>query len=196
MKPYAESSVQNREPILSVIKPLFAKRKHILEIGSGTGQHAVYFAEKMPHLIWQTSDRAENHAGIKMWLDEANLLNTRLPLALDVSKDQWSEKQYDAIISINCVHIMAKSDVQAMFAGCASVLSRGGLLVLYGPFNYGGQYSSESNARFDLWLKERNSFSGIRDFEWLDSLANLGGMTLQGDYEMPVNNRILCWEKV
>ena len=196
MKPYAESSVQNREPILSVIKPLFAECKHILEIGSGTGQHAVYFAEKMPHLIWQTSDRAENHAGIKMWLDEANLLNTRLPLALDVSKYRWSEKQYDAMISINCVHIMAKSDVQAMFAGCGGILSRGGLLVLYGPFNYGGQYSSESNAQFDLWLKERNSVSGIRDFEWLDSLAIRGGMTLLGDYEMPVNNRILCWEKL
>ena len=138
---------------------------------------------------------AENHAGIKMWLDEANLLNTRLPLALDVSKYRWSEKQYDAMISINCVHIMAKSDVQAMFAGCGGILSRGGLLVLYGPFNYGGQYSSESNAQFDLWLKERNSVSGIRDFEWLDSLAIRGGMTLLGDYEMPVNNRILCWSK-
>jgi cyclopropane fatty-acyl-phospholipid synthase-like methyltransferase len=196
MKPYAESCDQNRDPILSVIKPLFAESKHILEIGSGTGQHAVYFAEKMPHLIWQTSDRAENHAGIKMWLDEANLLNTRLPLALDVNKDVWPKNQYDGIFSANCVHIMAKSEVQAMFAGCGKILSRGGLLVLYGPFNYGGQYSSESNAQFDLWLKERNSLSGIRDFEWLDSLANQGGMALQGDYEMPVNNRILCWEKV
>ena len=195
MKPYSESCDQNRDPILAVIQPLFSACRELLEIGSGTGQHAVFFAQQMPHLIWHTSDRRENHAGICLWLHEAGLPNTRLPLALDVSHDHWPQRQFDAVFSANSVHIMCWRDVEAMFAGVGQVLEEGGVFALYGPFNYNGEFTSESNARFDLWLKERDPLSGVRDFEALDQLARQAGMRLLNDDEMPANNRILSWVK-
>jgi cyclopropane fatty-acyl-phospholipid synthase-like methyltransferase len=195
MKPYAESCDENREPILAVIQPLLHKAGSVLEIGSGTGQHAVYFAEKLPHLVWHTSDRIEYHAGIKMWLQETNLVNTRGPLELDVSQSEWPRQSFDAVFSANTIHIMHWPDVEALFSGAGSVLSTAGCLLLYGPFNYGNRYTSESNARFDQWLKGRDPASGIRNFEDLDRLANQAGMMLKDDVEMPVNNRILYWEK-
>ncbi len=195
MKPYSESCDQNREPILSVIQPLFANATAVLEIGSGTGQHAVFFSGKMPHLIWYTSDCPEYHDGIKLWLSEAALPNIQSPLLLDVSRSAWPEIEVDAIFSANTAHIMQWQDVQAMMAGVGRLLPRGGVFALYGPFNYNGQFSSESNARFDGWLKSRDPAMGVRDFEAVDSLAEKAGMQLLNDYEMPVNNRILCWEK-
>lgn len=195
MKPYAESCDENRGPILEVIGPLFADASGILEIGSGTGQHAVYFAQRMPHLIWYTSDRAENHAGIGQWLEEAALSNTRPPLVLDVAQDAWPSIEVDAVFSANTAHIMAWSEVQGMFRGVGHLLTQGGLFALYGPFSYRGRHTSESNARFDAWLKARDPRSGIRNFEDLDALAEQSNMTLLEDYEMPVNNRILCWRK-
>ena len=193
MKPYSESCDQNCDPILTVIQPLFSNCNQLLEIGSGTGQHAVYFAQQMPHLIWHTSDRRENHSGISMWLNEAGLPNTRLPLALDVSHDHWPQQQFDAVFSANSAHIMHLQDVEAMFAGVGRVLKEGGLFVLYGPFNYNGAFTSESNAQFDLWLKDRDPLSGVRDFQALDKLAKQAGMLLLNDDEMPANNRILSW---
>ena len=193
MKPYSESCDQNRDPILAVIQPLFCGCKHLLEIGSGTGQHAVYFAQQMPHLIWHTSDRKESHHGISMWLNDAELPNTRQPLALDVSRDHWPQQKFDAVFSANSVHIMSWQDVQAMFAGVGRVLKEGCVFALYGPFNYNGAFTSESNARFDLWLKDRDPLSGVRDFEALDQLAMQAGMQLLHDDEMPANNRILSW---
>jgi len=198
MKPYSESCDQNREPIFSVIQKLFADKKHILEIGSGTGQHAVYFAQKMPHLIWQCSDQEAYHDGIKQWLDEAHLKNTRQPLALNVSTDHWPERSdlnIDAIFSANSVHIMSWENVIDFFKNAGKLLPNKGLLVLYGPFNYAGQYTSESNARFDNWLKQRDPKSGIRNFEDIDKLAQQAGLMLQNDFSMPANNRILCWQK-
>ena len=197
MKPFAESCVQNRDPIFKVIKPLFSRSRRLLEIGSGTGQHAVYFAKEMPHLIWQTSDLEENHPGIRLWLREAQLDNVRSPVALAAcDRAAWSHLDtYDAVFSANAVHIMSEEDVICLFAGIGEILEPGGLLVLYGPFNYNGQYTSDSNARFDLWLKERDPKSGIRDFEWLDELASQATMNLNQDVEMPENNRILVWEK-
>lgn len=193
MKPYSESCDQNQEPILRVIQPLLADRGGVLEIGSGTGQHAVFFARQMPHLIWHTGDRAENHPGIRLWLDEANLSNLRPPLQLVVARNPWPEIEVEAVFSANTAHIMGWPDVQAMFRGVGRMLPTGGLFLLYGPFNYGGAYTSDSNARFDQWLKGRDPDSGIRDFEALDQLAREAGMRLQDDYEMPANNRILCW---
>ncbi len=197
MRPYSESCDQNRDPILDVIRPLFANSTRVLEIGSGTGQHAVYFAEKMPQLNWQTSDLEENHAGIRLWLIEAALKNVLPPVPLAACNEpSWSAlPSYDAVFSANAVHIMGKKDVECLFEGIDRVLEAGGLLALYGPFNYEGSYTSESNARFDVWLKNNNPQSGIRDFEWLDGLAKSTGLTLQNDYEMPANNRILVWEK-
>jgi cyclopropane fatty-acyl-phospholipid synthase-like methyltransferase len=195
MKPYAESCDENREPILYVIQPLLKHCASVLEIGSGTGQHAVYFAEKFPHLLWQASDCIEYHAGINMWLQEAGLENTPAPIELDVSTSAWPQQKFDAVFSANTAHIMHWPDVEAMFAGAGSVLSAGGRLLLYGPFNYDNQYTSDSNARFDSWLKSRDPGSGIRNFEDLDKLAQQAGMLLRCDYEMPANNRILYWEK-
>ncbi len=195
MKPYSESCEQNREPILSVIQPLFADLNQILEIGSGTGQHAVYFAARMPHLIWHTSDCAEYHAGIRLWLEEAALPNVRDPLHLDVARCSWPALDVDGVFSANTAHIMHWPEVEAMFAGVGDLLPAGGLFVLYGPFNYQGRFTSDSNARFDSWLKQRDPAMGVRDFEALDALASQAGLQLMNDFEMPANNRILCWQR-
>lgn len=196
MKPYAESCDQNRDPILAVLAPLFARSRNVLEIGSGTGQHAVYFAARMPQLIWHTSDRRESHAGIRMWLDEAGLANVRPPLPLDVSQHEWPPIRVDAVFSANTTHIMHWHEVEALFAGVGRVLYEGRLFALYGPFNYEHRYTSESNERFDAWLKGRDPHSGVRNFEDLNRLAGQAGMVLKADHGMPANNRILCWEKI
>ena len=195
MKPYAESCDQNRDPIFEVIQPLLIDKKNLLEVGSGTGQHAAYFSQKMPHLIWQTSDQQPYHEGIKLWLDDANLDNTPPPILLNVSTDIWPKQNFDAIFSANAVHIMSWDNVVDFFENAPKLLNKGGLFILYGPFNYNQQYTSESNARFDIWLKQRNSHSAIRDFEALDELAQKSGMTLQNDYALPANNRIIVWKK-
>ena len=194
-KPYSESCDQNRDPIFEVIQPLLKASKKVLEVGSGTGQHAVYFAKKMPHLIWQTSDQQPYHEGIKLWLADAQLDNTPTPIALNVSSDTWPDEQFDVVFSANAVHIMGWDNVVDFFANAPKLLNSGGLFILYGPFNYNQQYTSESNARFDIWLKQRDPQSGIRDFEALDKLANNAGMKIKEDYALPANNRILVWEK-
>ncbi len=196
MKPYAESCDQNRTPILTVIEPLFARCSNVLEIGSGTGQHAVFFARKMPHLTWHTSDQAPHHEGIQLWLDEAGLPNTRHPLLLNVGQPAWPSQQVDAVFSANTAHIMHWHEVEALFSGVAELLPENGLFALYGPFNYNGCFTSDSNASFDDWLRARDPESGIRDFEAFEALAHKGGMVLLNDYEMPANNRILCWIKI
>lgn len=193
-RPYSESCDQNRNPILAVIKPLLADSKAVLEIGSGTGQHAVYFASKMPHLIWQSSDCAPWLPGIRSWLDEAGLANTPQPLELDVT-GAWPQLSVDAVFSANTVHIMSWPMVEALFAGLGELLPAGGQFLLYGPFNYNGSYSSDSNARFDVWLKARDTESGIKDFEALDSLAQSAGLTFATKYLLPVNNQLLLWHK-
>jgi len=194
MKPYSESCDQNRDPILTIIAPLLNKCKTVLEIGSGTGQHAVYFAQKMPHLVWQCSDQVEYHAGIAAWLTEAQLDNLRSPLPLDVSQP-WPELNVDAVFSANTAHIMSHHQVRDLFDGVANCLNDGGHFILYGPFNYQGQYTSASNARFDDWLKSRDPHSAIRDFEALNQWATELGLILKNDYAMPANNRILHWQK-
>lgn len=196
MKPYSESCDQNKYPILNVIQPIFLDKKRILEIGSGTGQHAVFFGEKMSHLFWQTSDKKENHKGINMWLKEAGLNNVLSPLALNTTNDTWPELEVDAVFSANTAHIMNQEETEAMFAGVGRLLNASGVFCLYGPFNYNGEFTSESNAAFDVWLKKQNPESGIKDFETLNQWANEKGMELEGDYEMPENNRILQWVKV
>jgi hypothetical protein len=195
MKPFSESSEQNREPILAVLRTVFADRRRVLEIASGTGQHAVHFGESLPHLVWQTSELVHNHSGIKAWLDEAALPNVLPPVALDVNDDAWPVGTVDAIFNANTVHIVSWPSVERMFAGIGRVLELGGLLCLYGPFNYNGAFTSDSNARFDVWLKNRDPASGIRDFEAIDRLAEAQGLHLQHDIEMPVNNRSLIWRR-
>lgn len=196
MKPYSESCDQNRAPIQSVLDEVFADRVHVLEIASGTGQHAVYFGAALPHLTWQTSELPVNHAGIQLWLDEAQLPNVLPPLAIDVTAPAWPvTQQVDAIFNSNTVHIVSWPAVQQLFAGIGRVLAPGGVLCMYGPFNYGGRFTSESNARFDVWLKSRDPASGVRDFEAINQLAEAQGLTLWRDIAMPANNRTLVWQR-
>ena len=195
MKPYSESSEQNREPILAVLLHAFADRRQVLEIASGTGQHAVYFGAALPHLTWQTSELTQNHAGIQAWLDEASLPNVLPPLELDVTADEWPVGRVDAVCNANTVHIVGWPAVEKLFAGIGRVLQPGGIVCLYGPFNYGGRFTSESNARFDAWLKDRDPVSGVRDFEAVNALAEVQGLRLIDDVEMPVNNRSLIWRR-
>jgi SAM-dependent methyltransferase len=195
MKPYAESCEQNQEPILEVLRDIFASQFRVLEIASGTGQHAVYFGRALPHLTWQTSELMQNHAGIQAWLDESLLPNVLPPVAIDINDPDWPIESVDAVFNANTVHIVAWPEVEAMFAGIARVLGEGGILCLYGPFNYGGKFTSESNARFDAWLKSRDPNSGVRDFEALNRLAESQGLLLHKDVAMPANNRILVWQR-
>ena len=141
-KPFAESCEQNRQPILQVLQIVFARTMKVLEIGSGTGQHAVYFAAALPHLFWQTSDRAENHPGINLWIEEAALPNVGRPVDLDVA-GSWPGQDYDGVFSANTAHIMSWPEVELFFDGVGRVLQSRGQFALYGPFNYGGRYTSE-----------------------------------------------------
>ena len=194
-KPFSESSVQNCEPILAVLRVEFADCAKVLEIGSGTGQHAVYFGAELPHLHWQTGDLPRHHAGIRMWLDEAGLPNVLPPLTLDVNDNGWHTGRYDGVFSANTLHIMSWPEVKKFFTGVGKVMQPGGTLAVYGPFNYNGQFTSESNARFDAWLKDRAPASGVRDFGAVDALAQAQGLSLQRDIAMPANNRTLVWNK-
>ena len=194
-KPYAPACERNREPILAVLRECFADRRDVLEVGSGTGQHAVHFAAAMPWLSWQCSDRAEHLAGIRLWLDEAGLPNTPAPIELDVS-GAWARRRFDAVFSANTLHIMGWPEVQQFFEGVDAVLATDGVLAAYGPFNYGGEYTSDSNREFDAWLKARDTRSGIRDFEAVDALAREIGLTLMDDVAMPANNRTLVWRRL
>jgi len=193
-KPFAESCEQNKQPIFNVLSVEFQNKKNILEIGSGTGQHAVFFAEQFPHLRWQPTERLENISGINAWINDSNLENIQTPLELDVTQ-QWPSGIFDGIFSSNTVHIMAWAAVEYMFEGIGKKLQNSGCFCLYGPFNYDGRFTSESNARFDIWLKEQDPERGIRDFEKLNQLAKNVGLKFETDYEMPANNRILVWTK-
>jgi cyclopropane fatty-acyl-phospholipid synthase-like methyltransferase len=194
-KPFAESCAENQLPILDVLRREFATVQRVLEIGSGTGQHAVFFAQQLPHLIWQTSDVTAYHPGIMAWIDDAGLANVQAPLALDVVRDPWPDETFDGVFSANTVHIMSWPEVELMFAGVGRALTAGGRFCLYGPFNYGGEFTSASNARFDQWLKARDPNSGVRNFEDLEQLAATAGLRFLRDYAMPANNRILVWTK-
>ena len=190
---FSPACERNREPILEVLRKQFAGQKRVLEIGSGTGQHAVHFAAAMPWLTWQCSDVADNLPGIRAWLDEAALPNTPAPLALDVARGPWPPGRFDAVFSANTLHIMGWPEVEAFFAGVGAVLDDDATVVVYGPFNYAGRYTSESNRAFDGWLKARDPASGIRDFEQVEALARTVGLRLAGDIPMPANNRCLAW---
>jgi cyclopropane fatty-acyl-phospholipid synthase-like methyltransferase len=194
-KPFSPSCERNREAILGVLREHFADRRSVLEIGSGTGQHAVYFAAALPNATWQTSDVAENISGIRRWLDEAALPNTPEPLALDVA-GEWPDRKFDAVFSANTLHIMSWASVQAFFEGIDRVLLAGGVVAVYGPFNYNGRFTSESNAAFNDWLQARGAHMAIRDFESVNALALGVGLQLIADLAMPANNRTLVWRRV
>jgi SAM-dependent methyltransferase len=199
-KPYSAACQRNRDPILQVLRTQFADRRRVLEIGSGTGQHAAYFSAALPHLVWQASDRAENLPGIRLWLAEAAGLPSPLEFdvaqhRLPVSPDTAPVTGYDAVFSANTLHIMSWPEVGQLFAALPHLTTKTARLVVYGPFNYGGKFTSVSNADFDRSLKERAPHMGIRDAAEVDALARMVGFDLIDDVAMPANNRCRVWQR-
>lgn len=194
-KPFSPACERNQTPILEVLQEAFSDRQRALEIGSGTGQHAVHFAAHFPHLIWQSSDRLENLPGIRLWLNDAALENTPEPLMLDVTEHWPQTERFDALFSANTLHIMSWAEVEMMFSEMSKVLTEDAVLVIYGPFRYNGRHTSESNARFEASLQAAVPHRAIRDFEAVDALAQKIGFRLIEDRAMPANNRCLVWRR-
>ena len=194
-KPCAPAAERNCGPILDVIREVFANAPCVLEIGSGTGQHAVHFGRELPHLSWQTSDLEENHAGILAWLDEARLANVHDPIVVDVLTAQLPASSYDAVYSANTAHVMHIEAVGKMFELVASVLRTGGVFCLYGPFRQDGAFNAASNAQFDAKLRGQDPEMGIRDLEDLDRFAASNGLRRTRLVAMPSNNHLVVWVK-
>lgn len=195
MKPFSQACENNKEVILDALRDALADVEEVLEIGSGTGQHASYFAPALPHLRWQPSDRAENLPGITSWIEASDADNILPVLELDVDMECWPVAVPGAVFSANTLHIMSWQMVQRLFSYLGEQAGNPSCLIVYGPFNYKGEYTSDSNARFDLWLKQQSPVSAIRDFEAVDKLARAAGYRLSRDLAMPANNRILVWRK-
>ncbi len=194
-KPWSEACERNRDPILSVLREEFDGAGTVLEIGGGTGQHAVYFAAALPHLVWLPSDRVEYLDGIQAWIEDAALPNALAPVALDVLDHPWPVSRAQWVYSANTAHIMGWDGVEAMFAGTSRVLADGGHFCLYGPFHENGKPTSDSNARFDQLLRARDPASGIRHREDLQQLADQVGLRFKRACPLPANNQILVWER-
>ncbi|MFT5420357.1 MAG: cyclopropane fatty-acyl-phospholipid synthase-like methyltransferase [Candidatus Endobugula sp.] len=195
LKPFSQACINNRDAILHQLQRLLVDSQWILEVGSGTGQHAVYFSHALPHLNWQTSDLEENHQGINEWVDEAPHKNCLKPLVLDVTNPVWPSKQYDAVFTANTLHICSWQQVELFFQHATQSLKPNGYLIVYGPFKYAGEYTSESNARFDQFLKATHPGRGIRDIEKLTKLAIGNSLALVEDQAMPANNRLLVFKQ-
>jgi cyclopropane fatty-acyl-phospholipid synthase-like methyltransferase len=200
---WSEACERNREPILAVLRRHLHDRTRVLEIGSGTGQHAAYFAAQLPHLHWQASDHPDYLPGIAERLAQAALPNAPAPWPLQAVLLPQSglaplpapPRGFDAVFSANTLHIMSWAHVQALFAGLPAVMADNALLCIYGPFNDDGAFSSDSNRQFDAWLKARDPDSGIRDAEAVDALAAAQGLRLVEDVAMPANNRLRVWRR-
>ena len=196
MTNFSQAAENNKSHIGDVLNGAFASCRHVLEIASGTGQHAVYMGSLLPDTVWQTSDLVENHPAIKALLELEAGDNVRMPFELDVAQDPWPVDQVDGVFAANAVHIMSWHHVENLFRGVGQVLSKNGVLALYGPYKYGDKFTTESNARFDQWLKGRDPESGIRDFEAVNALARDIGLQLVADHAMPANNQLLIWQRI
>lgn len=192
MKPYSEACERNRQPILERLQAHFRECTRILEIGSGTGQHAVYFAAAMPHLLWQPSDVRGAIEAIGAWRHDSGLANLAEAIELDVRDEDWP-CGFDGLFSANTLHIMCWQAVERMFEGIGRVLAAPGVVAIYGPFSYGGVHTSESNRAFDGWLRARDPASGVRDAHEVQALARAVGLQRVADDAMPANNRLLVW---
>ncbi|MFC3094386.1 DUF938 domain-containing protein [Alteromonas sediminis] len=191
-KPYSQACENNKSFILAHLKEAFSSATHVLEIGSGTGQHAVYFAPALPHLIWQTSDQAPYHAGINQWIDDFPSDNLRRPLLFKVAENVTLFDDFDAIFTANTAHIMQKEDVEIMMGLIANHLPKGGVFCQYGPFTDRGVFTSESNQQFHLHLLEQG-YGGYRDINELIEWSQ--GLKLAQNICMPANNQLLIWRK-
>lgn len=200
-KPYSQACANNSQPILSVLSRYLDKSQGLLEIGSGTGQHAAFFSERLPHIQWHTSDLEENHAGIQAWVEDYSAefpeaKNLASPFVLNADDcPTLSINNLASVFTANTLHIMSWPQVEGLFQGIGPQLPMGCLWFVYGPFNYQGKFTSESNANFDGWLKDRAPHMGIRDIEAVLVLAEKQNMKLLEDNPMPANNRCLVFRK-
>lgn len=192
-KPFSQACENNKHAISKTLQPYVSGGGLLLEIGSGTGQHGAFMSECFPSLVWQTSDRIEYHAGINTWVNDVNSDNFLAPLMLDVNQASWRKAKVDYVFSANTLHIMSWPEVKRFFAFAPTALKDRGLLFIYGPFNYGGHFTSQSNEHFNGWLREQAEHMAIRDFESVNALASNHGFTLIADHEMPANNRLLVF---
>lgn len=195
-KQFSPACERNQDPILTHLKTYLSKAMNVLEIGSGTGQHAVYFSRHLPHLQWQTSDRAENHASIHAWIDEDGNPRVLAPLVLDVGSQHWPTQIFDGVFTANTCHIMHWEEVQQMFANLRQILSAEGVFIVYGPFNYDGQFTSLSNQEFNAALQAQAAHRAIRDISDMRQLATQNGLMLLEDLAMPANNRLLIFKRI
>jgi cyclopropane fatty-acyl-phospholipid synthase-like methyltransferase len=195
MLAFAEACERNKGPILAVLTREFSASRTVLEIGSGTGQHAVFFAAHLQQLLWQPTERASQLAALSERVELEGSPNLLAPLELDVHDDPWRVAASEAAFSANTLHIMSWQGVCAFFRGVGAVLRDPGVLAVYGPFRFRDAHTSASNAAFDRFLRERDPASGVRDFEALDELARAQGLAFHADHEMPSNNRTLIWRR-
>jgi len=193
--PTSPATERNRGPILEVLLRHFADRKHVLELGSGTGEHAVFFAGALPHLLWQPSDMADHVPMLQARVADSGLSNLLPPLELDGRRSRWPIERCDAVFCANVLHIAAWPSVEKLFEGIGRVLASGGVVAVYGPFRQGGHATAPSNAVFDDWLRARDPDSGVRDIEAVFALAESVGLSLREDVAMPANNRCLLWHR-
>lgn len=193
-KPHSPACERNRDPILGVLRAHFADRRDVLEIGSGTGQHAAWFAQHLPHLTWHSSDVAAHLPGIRAWLADPPLANAPPPLELDVA-GPWPARRYDAAFTSNTLHIMSWPEVQRLFERLGAALADDAVLAVYGPFNRNGRPTCDSNAAFDASLRSRAPHMGLRDAAAVDALAGAIGLRLIAEVEMPANNLTRVWRR-
>ncbi|UZE96045.1 class I SAM-dependent methyltransferase [Alkalimarinus alittae] len=195
MKPIAESCLRNQQPIAEVLSGVLNNVKAVLELGSGTGQHGVYLAQRFPHLTWQPSDLKECLPGMRQWWQDAALGNLCEPIELDVTSENWpTTLTYDAIFTANTLHFVSWRIAEALLVGAANILPLDGILCIYGPFNENGQYTGEGNRQFDQWLKARDPESGIKEIERVEDLLANFGLALKSRHQMPANNLMLVFQ--
>jgi SAM-dependent methyltransferase len=195
MLPFSAACERNKDPILEVLRICFADRALVMEIGSGTGQHAVHFARALPHLTWYPTEQLPYLADLTQRVKLEGAQNLRVPTLLDVRQAVWPLRNADAMFTANTLHIMSWLEVMALFHGVGSVLAPGGVLCIYGPFRYNGRYTSDSNQDFDRMLNERDPNSGLRDITAVTALAVQYGLRLDADHDLPANNRLLVFAK-
>jgi cyclopropane fatty-acyl-phospholipid synthase-like methyltransferase len=191
----SEACERNKDPILRILTDAFAHSRKVLEIGSGTGQHAVHFATNLPHLTWQPTDRAEYFPGLRARVAHDGPVNLKRPIELDVKHQPWPVEPVDAVFTANTLHIMDWSAVESFVQGLHTVLTTPGILCIYGPFRYAGKYTSESNAQFDTYLKSKYAGGGLRDLYEVNKLMIEQSLHLLEDHAMPANNQLIVWAK-
>jgi cyclopropane fatty-acyl-phospholipid synthase-like methyltransferase len=194
MQGFSQAADNNKAAILAVLAEWLPHQTKLLEIGSGAGQHAVHLAAALNHILWQPSDRAIALPALTSNIDEYGPANILRPISLDLAAHTWPAQTYNCVYAANVMHIVSSELGENLIRRAAKVLTDEGLLALYGPFKYAGDFTTPSNADFDLWLKERDPQSGVRDFEWIHDLATHSGLRLLADRQMPANNQMLIFQ--